>query len=188
MRALFLLFFITFVSLSAVAAGGGDHHEGGIPNAVYWQAFNLVILIAGLVYFSGPGIRRHFVDRRENFLSAANRARQLREQAENENKEIKLRLNKISVTESDSIGRAEADAIKMKAEAVREAQEVAARIRLEAAKSAQSERERARRDLKESVIAQATDLATQKLQKSLTTEDHNKLVTEFITKAQTVKA
>lgn len=185
MRALTLLFIITFAAISATAASGG-HHEG-VPKAVYWHAFNLALMIAGLVYFAGAGIKNMFAERKTVYLASANRARELREQAERENREIKMRLEKISITASDSISRAEADAINMKTLALKEAQEVAARIRTEAGKSAVAERERARRDLKESVIIEATDLAKQKLQKNLTTEDHKSLLSDFVSKAQAAK-
>lgn len=184
MKALTLVFMISLMTVEAMAAAGGHGHHDGIPKAVWWQLFNVTILLGGLIYFAGPGIKKAFRERKDQYLAAANRARALREQAELENKDIKDRLNTVERTAKDSLQRAEADAVAMKKQMILDAEDLSKRIRSEAARSAQNENEKARREIRTAMVSEATTVARQELQKNLNSDSHRALNGDFLNKIQ----
>lgn len=165
----------------ALAAGGGhgDGHDG-IPTVVMYQAINVVILVAGLIYFTKDSIVTFFKDRKAQYLEAAQKSAFAREQAEREFVDIKNKLAQLDATRAESLSKAQSHANDLKKQILDEAQAVSKRIKEDAQLTAKLEVERAQRDLRTQLLKDSVDAARTVLTKDLGSADQQKLQKDFI--------
>ena len=162
------------------AEHGGDHHAIEIPKAVIFQAINVAILIAGLIYFTKDGIVSFFGGRKAAYLEAAQKSAFAREQAEREFVDIKAKLANLDNTRAEQIAKAKAHANELKNQIVEEASQVSKRIKEEAELTVKLEVQRAQKELRDQLLTDSVDAARIVLTKDIGAADQQKLQKEFI--------
>ncbi len=184
-----MAFLTTIIALPAMAMAAEGHSAGldeKTIKTIVFQAINVGVLIAGLVYFLKKPTREFFKNKKETFVAAARKSLEARQTAENEKMQIQVRLNKLESTADESLSRAKAEAADMRTQMLAEAETISKRIRQEANSAARLEVERAKNHLREQMIADATTLSRGQMQK-VTTEDHQRLQGAFIDNIQAVR-
>ena len=109
---------ILILCLSASAAfaaeGGPEHGHEGIPwMTIFYQALNVSIMFGGLIYFLKDGVKAHFQGKKQEFLSAFEKANTARKAAEAEKLQIEVKLSKLDSTLDETISRAKKEAAEM---------------------------------------------------------------------------
>lgn len=156
------------------------HHDAEIPKVVLYQVINVVILVAGLIYFTKDGIVAFFKDRKAQYLEAAQKSAFAREQAEREFVDIKNNLAQLDATRADSLNKAQAHADDLRKQIMDEAQAVSKRIKEDAQLTAKLEVERAQRELRTQLLTDSVEAARIVLTKDLGSADQQKLQKYFI--------
>lgn len=185
--------FLILVPTMVFAAGGEHGHGGGhgmdekTVKTVIYQAINVGILLVAMVYFLKNSVRAFFKEKQASFLATAEKAQAAKRQAEREHDEIKNQLTKLETTAEESISRAKAEAADMRNQIIQEAQAQAKKIQEEAGRTAQVEVERARTQLRDQTIREATRLAQETIEQKVSSEDHKRLQGDFIQNIGTVQ-
>ncbi|MFN8792558.1 MAG: ATP synthase F0 subunit B [Bdellovibrionales bacterium] len=170
---------LLMASWQAFAAGGhGQGHEG-IPTVVYWQAANLLIIFAGIIYFVGPKIKETFRVRNQEFLAASEKSKSIQQEAERKLADIQNRLSLLEKTSAESLSRARAEAADLRKQIIAEGQEVAEKIRKEAELVAKVEIENAQRTLHAQVVKDSLQMAQEVLKKDVGQADQQRLQERF---------
>lgn len=175
---------IVLVAATAHAAGGEHKSQAELLRETAWQAFNLVVILALLVYFGRKPVADYFAARRQGIQGQLAQASELLTQAEHRNSELQRKLVDLSA-ELDSIReassrRAEEEALRILAEARASAD----RIRRDAQTAVDQELRRAQAKLRDEAADLALELAARKLQAGVTDADRDRLVDEFITRVE----
>lgn len=167
----------------ALAAGGGGHADSGaLLKDFLYRSFNFIVLVGLLAYFVSKPIRNGLVARREGIEKSLHDAEVARSEAEARFAEYDAKLSRAEqeIAEiSASIrreGEIERDRI------VANAREVAEKIKAEAERTAENEILRARAELRREATKLAIELAEELLKKNFTTDDHERLVNEYMQK------
>lgn len=187
LRVMFLIL-VSFMTVSAWAAGAGEASltDHDIQKIIY-QAINVGMIIVGAVWFLAKPTRAFFIQRRTDFLAAAEKSQNIRKQAEEEREKIRQQLYKLESTAAESISRARAEAADLKGLLVREANALAEKIRKESETSAAIEVQKAKVSLRHQAIEEAAGLAEKQVSASVSSEDHARLNREFIKNIETVQ-
>ena len=145
-------FAATVAYASDAAHGGGEGHksQGEVVRETLWQAFNLAVIVALLVYFGRKPIREFFATRRQAIQTQLSQAAELLNQAEHRNSDLQRRLVDLSA-ELDSIREASS----------RRAEEEAMRILAEARAVSQVKLTSARKQIESETAAAGKELARQ---------------------------
>lgn len=174
-----LLILAPLVVFAAGGEHGEAHAEGGIPRVVIYQVINVVILFAGIIYFTKDTIVQAFTQRRSDYVAAAEKSAAARQQAEREFQGIKAKIEELEATRAETIQKAEAHAREIKEQIAREADEVSKRIREEAAMTVKIETQKAQRELREQLVRDSLNAARSVLSKDIAGQDHQKLQGDF---------
>ncbi|MEZ4332176.1 MAG: ATP synthase F0 subunit B [Myxococcota bacterium] len=176
---------IVVLAASIAQAAGGEHKsQAELLRETGWQTFNLVVILALLVYFGRKPIADYFASRRQGIQTQLTEAADLLAQAEHRNADLQRRLVDLnaeleSIRESSN-RRAEEEAMRILAEA----RATADRIRRDAQAAVDQELRRAQAKLHDEAADLALELATKKLQTSVADADRDRLVDEFITRVE----
>ena len=183
-KSLFAL--VTFVfAAEALAAGGGHGH---VPyGTITTQAINVVILFAGIIYFFRKNISAFFLGRKDKYLSAAAKSEEAKKLAEQKYKEIEQKLNKLVLTKEESLSRAKAEAADLKNNLINEAELLSKKIKEEATQTASFEVEKAKKQIREQMIVESTQLAQSNLKGAVGQDQQKQLQGEFIQNMQAVQ-
>lgn len=174
------------VALAAEGEHAGAHHLTVPTTELFWQVFNLSILIAALVYFLRQPVKGFFAGRQSGFLASAEKSQAAKQAAQKQYLEMKGKLDHLEDTKDESLARAQAEAVDLRKQLVREAEEMAARIRKEAETTTQMEILRARQELQRQFAEDAISQARMVLTKDIGAADQQKLQTDFIKNIQAV--
>lgn len=181
---------MTLISLllmtSAAFAAGGAHGEVPTKTIIY-QAINVVILFAGLIYFLRKPVREHFAAKRAAFLADAAKSQAAREAAEREHKEIKERLAKLENSKDESIARAKADAADLRNQLMKDAEAMSKKIQEDAKNTAANEVDRAKKQLRDELLRDAVLAARKDLSSQVSSSDQQRLQDEFVSNIKTVQ-
>jgi F-type H+-transporting ATPase subunit b len=172
-------------AVAAASGGEGEGHGGGSP---YWHAFNLIVLIAVLVYVGRKPIQEFFAGRRREIEANLQRSAALLSDAEARLGEWNQRMQRLDA-EIDEIKlrskeRAETERQRILADATTAAE----RIRRDAGAAIDHETRRAREELRKEAAQLALDLAGDLLRQRMNDQDRARLVDEFIQKVEAPKA
>lgn len=174
------------IAVSASAAGGGapgDAH-GGISSAqmktIIYQVINVSVIIFGMIYFLRKGIGAFLESRQKAYLEAKEKAFSALRKAEEEHKDIQVKLSKLQTTRTDTIARAQAEAFELKNTIIQEAKQLSVSIKREAEEASRIEVERAKTQIRDYMIQQAVVQANSNLKTGITEDDHRKLNINFI--------
>jgi F-type H+-transporting ATPase subunit b len=188
MKKWFAFLILLGTSCAFAAAGHGEHHEGPVevPKQVLYQAINVFILFAGLIYFLKGAVVKFYKDRQAAYLSAAEKSKAAREAAEQQFVEIKHKIDQLESSADETISRARAEAADMKHALVKDAQEMAIKIKHQAVETAKIEILKAQTHLREQLLKDSLDAAKMVLSKDIGSADHQKLQSDFVTNVQAV--
>lgn len=180
--------FILVYTLTAVAKAAGGGHGAGLDEhtaqTIIYQAINVFAMFAGLVYFLRKPVVQHFKIKKEDFISAAQKADAAKAAAEEEHREIQKRLSKLETTADESISRAKAEAAELRRQMISEAESISKRLKEDAANTAKLEIEKAKQQIREVMIKEAVEVSRGQLATKVSTEDHNRLQGNFINNIQ----
>lgn len=183
LRFVVIISLLFFTSLQVLASGNthsvsGDHE---IPvKVIIYQTINVSILFAGLFYFLKKPVKNFFLEKKTQYILAAEKAQSAKFAAEQENLAIQVKLTKLESTADESIMRARAEAADLKNNLVNEAQLLSQRIKLEAENAAKNEIEKAKNKIREELIIESMKLARTQVKTIVSKEDHRRLQNEFI--------
>jgi F-type H+-transporting ATPase subunit b len=153
--------------------------EDGIRDLLY-SIFNLLLLIAVLVYFARKPILEFFNSRRGKIQDDLHAAAELRHEAEQRFAKWQRKLvdleEELEGIRAASRERAEAD----REHIIADASSTAERIRLDATAAIEQELQRSHRVLHEEAADLAVELAGNLLRDHVTNADRKRLVNEFI--------
>ncbi|WP_413583025.1 ATP synthase F0 subunit B [Bdellovibrio sp. HCB288] len=168
------------IVFAAGAEHGDGHHAIEIPKVTIYQAINIIILFAGIVYFTKDSIVSFFGGRKSAYLEAAQKSAFAREQAEREFVDIKSKLANLNSTRQEQLAKAQAHANDLKNQIIEEANSVSKRIKDEAELTAKLETQRAQKELRTQLLADSVEAARIVLTKDIGAADQQKLQNEFI--------
>jgi F-type H+-transporting ATPase subunit b len=168
------------VALAPSAAFAASGAEGGGGWSFFWQALNLALLVAVLVWFGRAPVRQFFTDRRHRVREDLESSARLLAEAEAKLAEWQGKLARVDaeIREAHETSRRLAEAERERILA--EARTSAERIRRDATSAVDQELRRARRALRAEASDLALELAERILREELTAADRERLVTEFV--------
>jgi F-type H+-transporting ATPase subunit b len=178
---------VLLVGLAAVAlaASGGDGHHvdsGVLLKDFLWRCLSFGVTVGVLVYFVRKPIRQGLAGRRDGIEKALRDAEAAKAEAEAKFAEYDRKLSK-AAAEIEEIQ----VALRREAELERErtlanAREMTEKIKQEAEKSAANEIAKARIELRQEAARMAIAMAEDLLKKNFTSDDQNRLVSEYLQK------
>lgn len=180
-----LLFFAVFaVSLCAFAEGSAEGHQEIPWKAIFFQALNFGIVVAGLFILLRKKVSSHFADRKANYESALNQAQKMKEEARARFEEMKERLEHLEKTSASSIEDAAKEAETMKVGLIQEASSLAQQIALDTKKTIELEVLKAKLKLREEIVQGGIQMARGTLKTSVDESAQKNLQKEFLDKIQ----
>ena len=178
---------LLLVCLAAgVAQASGEEHasEGDALKDMMFQALNLALLLAVLIYYGRKPIAEFFGTRRDGIASELSEAADLLSQAEQRNAELQRRLvdldSEVEGIREEAGRRAEEEAERI----LDDARASAERIRRDAQAAVAQELRRAQSKLRDEAADLAMEMAAQKLGEQVGEADRDRLVDEFITRVE----
>ena len=183
--------FVTLCLLASVAMAaehGGEAHglNEHTIHTIIFQAINVSLLFAGLVYFLRKPVKDFFKTKQQDFVATSQKALELKRVAELERADIQVKLSKLESTNDESLSRARAEAADMKKNMIAEAQALSKRIHEEAEVAAKLEVEKAKNRLRQQMIREAATIAGQQMKDKISGDDQKRLQSEFIDHIQAV--
>jgi F-type H+-transporting ATPase subunit b len=177
--------FLAGLATVALASSGGDGHhvEGGdLLKDFLWRCLSFGVTLGLLVYFVRKPIRQGLAGRREGIEKTLREAEAAKAEAEAKFAEYDRKLSKAAV-EIEEIQ----ISLRREGELERErtlanAREMAEKIKKEAEKSAANEIAKARAELRQEAARIAIAMAEDLLKKNFTSDDQNRLVSEYLQK------
>lgn len=174
-----LVLTIALLSAETVLAAGGE----GIPTqTIIFQAINVSLFVGLLTFLLRGKIKDHFISREASFHEAKNRAEELLKKAEEQRREIEVKLRDLDATQKETIERAKKEAAEMKKNILAEADTLSEQIRKEANKSAEMEIRRVRESLRQQLMVEAVEQSRNAIAGNLSSDDQSRLQAEFIKK------
>jgi F-type H+-transporting ATPase subunit b len=173
---------LVLATQQALAAGG--HGDGAVPQMVYWQVFNLIIVIAGIVYFARQPISNYLAENKRKYAEQADQFLKTKKEAEEKYAALKSKLEVLDQGYTQNLNQAQAHAEKLKQQMIADAQETVRRIQQDANEVRRIEVEKAKREIKQQMIIEASQLARQVLTRDISGLDQQKLHDGFIQNIQ----
>lgn len=152
-----------------------------------WQLVNFLILLWILKKFAYKPILNMLDERKKSIEDAINNAETAKNEAEKLRKEYETRLAEAKQEAQDVIAKATKFGEEMKKEMMASAQEEAAKAIQKAQEEIGREKEQAIAALRDEVAVLAVMAAGKIIGKTITVEDHEKLVKEFVTEVGELK-
>lgn len=171
---------ILMILVPSAAFAAGAKGEGVPVQTIIAQTVNLAILFGGVIYFFKDAIKQAFIDRKSQYLAAAQKSASARDEAEKSLSDLKLKIQNLESQKEEELKRAEHDAVLMKAQIFAEAQALAAKIRSEAELTAKVESQKAESQLRSQLLAESIQAAKMILSKDISSQDHEKLQNDFV--------
>lgn len=182
MKAIITLLVVILPSIVLAASGGHGGHDNEIPKVTIYQVINLVILFAGIIYYTKDAVISLFSTRKMAYIEAANKAAAARAEAEKNFADIKSKLENLDKNRAADIEKAKKQAEDLKAQLRQEAQNISNKIKADAELTVKLESERAQRELRTQLLKDSVEAARVVLTKDISAADQDKLQKEFINK------
>ena len=162
MKKITLGLLILSISGAAYAAGGG--HDEHIPlDKIGWQAANLGILLAAIIFFIRKSMVEAFAARRENYLSQAEKTKAALKDAEAALADIKAKLSSLEGGEKAALENAKKEAAALRETLVKDAQANVEKAKRDAEMSLANEVLKAKEEINTLIINQAVASTKQKI-------------------------
>ncbi|WP_418791129.1 F0F1 ATP synthase subunit B [Phosphitispora sp. TUW77] len=152
-----------------------------------WQVVNFLILVVLLKKFAYKPILNMLDERRKSIEDAINNAETAKTEAENMRKEYQTRLAEAKQEAQEIMAKATKLGEEMKQEIIANAQSEATKAIQKAQEEIKREKDQAIAALRDEVAVLAVMAAGQVLGKSISIEDHEKLVKEFVSEVGDLK-
>jgi len=160
---LFILLAVAFVA-RANGAEGGVEAEHEIPlNSIMWQAANFGALLIAIYFFTKDSIREIFVNRREAYLSQAEKTKVLLREAEAALKDVKTKLSDLESGEQKSLESAKREAALLREGIARDAETASIKLKKDAELVITAELQKAKSEISAAIVNQAVTTVAQKL-------------------------
>lgn len=167
----------------AVAAGGGHEVDSGVLLKDFiWRCLNFVILFGALAYVVSKPLRNGLAARREGVEKALADAEAAKQEAEARFAEYDVKLNRAAAEIAEISAGIRREGELERDRILANARDMAEKIKLEAERAAENEIVRARVELRREAARLAIGLAEELLKKNFTSEDHDRLVKEYMQK------
>jgi F-type H+-transporting ATPase subunit b len=172
------------VAAASEAAHGGGH--GGVSaekiQDLIWRTVNFVVFAAILIKLVAKPAKNFFAQRSQDVATTLEEAEAKQAAAEAAVKAAETRLAEVAKERQKVIQQFMAEGEMEKAKILEKANLVAARIKEMAAMTIEQETKKAAQGLKEEVVDQATQMATDMLKEKATYADQQGLVEEYLKK------
>lgn len=183
MKAVLLSILLILVSSSVWAAANGGHADGGaVMKDFFWRCLNFAVLVAILAYFVTKPIKKGLAGRTESIEKNLAEAREAQKEAEAKFSEYDEKLKKASAEIDDIYSSIKREGEMERDRIIESAKMVAAKMEKEAERTAEVEVAKAKAELQEKAVGLAIEIAEDILEKNFTTEDHSRLVDEYMQK------
>ena len=167
----------------ALLLSGGEHESSagflGVPNIV-WQATNLVLFVALLVYLLKKPALGFFVERRESIEKTLRKAAEDRRRAEDLSAELETRLAQLETELAAIKQHAKEEALAEQTALAKQTEEDAARLVARASAEMDSRVRTARAELAAYAGDLAIEIARDILKQNVTPHDEERLVREGV--------
>lgn len=169
------------------AAETGHEHVTHVPwGQVGVQAFNLLALVALLVYLLRQTIKAHFAHRAKEYGELVQRAESARKEAERGKQEIEARLKQLTANADQQLREASEEGQRQRDRLSAEAQALAQKLAQEAQRTAAVELDNAKAELRTEVLRRALETSSTNLEKHLGLTEQKNLQNEFADKIRVV--
>jgi F-type H+-transporting ATPase subunit b len=172
-----LILVLSEVTLANEAAHGA--HSNEIPSVIIWQVINLGILFAIIYKYTKQPIVEFFSSRQKDYLAQAEKSQALFKDAEKQYLDIQHRLEVLNSSSEESINKAKQEALDLKNQMIKDAEELAARIKDEAKQAAKIESQKVYQKLHDKIVSEAIMAAKNVLTRDIGAQDHQKLQSDF---------
>ncbi|MFP5518377.1 MAG: hypothetical protein ACLGGX_00615 [Bdellovibrionia bacterium] len=182
-----VILFLTALTLPSLTLAAGGHHGDGVPvKTIIYQLINVTILFSAIIYFAKDTIKQLFIDRKSNYLAAAQKSAAAREEAEKNFADLKAKIQKLDSTKDEELKKAEQNAIQLKAQIINEAQALTQKIKDEASLTVKLETQKAEVQLRNQLLNESVAAAKMILAKDINANDHERLQSEFVKHVEAV--
>jgi F-type H+-transporting ATPase subunit b len=175
--------------LPALASGGAEQAEHGVPaSQIMWQAVNLILILGIIVYAARKPAANFFKERRARVSGDLEEAAELLREAEARYTSWQRKLIGLEaeLEEIRAQGRSRAD--REGDRIITEARAAAERIKRDAAAAVDQELRRAKDQLHDEASELAVELAAKILRQQVQPGDRDRLLDEFITHVERIPA
>jgi len=177
------LLWMTTLGIALASGGEGGHADSGaLLKDFLYRSFNFVVLVGLLAYFVSKPIRKGLAARREGIEKSLTDAATAQREAEARFAEYDAKLSRAAQEIADISAGLRREGELERERIVANAKEVAEKIKAEAERTAENEIVRARAELRREAAKLAIELAEELLKKNFTSEDHERLVNEYMQK------
>jgi len=183
MRILTLTALVLVTAAIAFAAehGGGEHHGLNWMDFLF-RIINFIIFIAIIYKFAGKGIAGFFRGRREQIETQLNDFSARREEAEKRLRGVEQSIANIEKERAQILADFRSQGEALKASIIAKAHEAAEKIKAQAEMTAAQERKAAQEKIRAEMAEMIVEAAEKILAEKLTADDHEKLISEYLTK------
>ncbi len=150
------------------------------PSTMIWSIINFLILLAILYKFLYNPVLNVLDKRKEEVANNLSHAEATRKQAEDMFADYRKQLADASAEADGIMAKANKAAEQAKNELISEARNEAAAITKKAQEDIQREKEQAMKEVRDEIAGLAVLAAGKVLEKSLTKEDHEKMINDFV--------
>ncbi|MBN1614396.1 MAG: F0F1 ATP synthase subunit B [Deltaproteobacteria bacterium] len=175
---------LILTATASYASGGGGGHEGEGRNWIDfgWRMLNFAILLWFLWWLLAQKLRDFFTGRREGIKTSLEEAAAAKAEAEKKFAEYSAKLEK-ATEEIDSISEMiKAQGLAEKEKIIEDAKRTAEKMKEDTQARIDQEVKKARNDLRAEAVQLSVQMAEEIIRKNMTSEDHNKMVAEYLDK------
>jgi len=182
--------FIFLISAEVVIAssGGGEHggsHGGGWAATDTYRVMNFAVLAIALFFLLKKPVSQFLSDRIQSIQEQLDDLEAKKVEAEKKLAQYEEKLSTLSGESEKIIEQYKQQGVALRDKILEEASSAAAKLEEQALRSIEHEFKQAREKLEEEVLEKAIAKAEEKLKKSITDQDQDKLVDEYLTKVVT---
>jgi F-type H+-transporting ATPase subunit b len=161
--------------------------EGGHGSTALWKGlglktFNFIILVGFLWWLLAGKIKDFFVGRREEIKESLEKAAERKAEAEKKYREYSEKLDKASGEIDGIFEMIKAQGVTEKQKIIEDAEKTAKKMKEDAAARIEQEMKKATEQLKAQAVELSVKMAEDILKRSITKDDHQVMVKEYIDK------
>lgn len=156
-------------------------------HTMIWSIINFLVLLAILYIFLYKPLFKVLDERKEEVANNLSQAEASRKEAEDMFSDYKRQLAEASGEAQEILTKANKAAEEAKNELISQAREEAAAISKKAQEEISREKEKAMKEVRDEIAGLAVLAAGKVLEKSLTKEDHEKMINDFVSQVGNVQ-
>ncbi len=180
-----LLTITTVAASTTLSAAALAADPSGTAHAFPWVDWgfgilNLAIFLAIIIKFAGPGIQKHFAERRRLFVYNLEEAARLRQEAEARLEEYSARLDSLDKQRQELLDEYHAQGEREKIRIVDAAKKQVEKMRVDAELTIQQDVKKAVADIEQQAVDLAVEMAHKLAQEKLDAAGRNRLVDRYV--------